>query len=193
MSRFELIKSRVYRSLLLPYNRYCLPIINQLNYMDRFLKWPALGDKSQSHTKKPKSDAKQGNISAAFRVQEFKAYFYDSVGKMFCKSCNVVVDHTRKFVVKQHLDSKKHKGLAIDLGETLLKANIPVGKLNHPAFRDFVERRIPGGGAIPKASSFRQWLLPTIQKAHDSDLQAIMDEVDGVVVIVDETSDNLSW
>ena len=84
----------------------------------------------------------------------------------------------------------ERKELTIDLGETLLKANISFEKLNHPALRDENQRKIPGRGAIPKASSFRQWLLPTIQKAHDSYLQAIMDEADGVVVIIDETSDN---
>ena len=99
-----------------------------------------------------------------------------------------------KSVINHRTEAElERKELAIDLGETLLKVNIPVEKLNHPAFRDFVERRIPGGGTIPKASSFRQWLLPMTQKAHDSDLQAIMDEADGFVVIVDETSDNLSW
>ena len=45
-------------------------------------------------------------------------------------------------------------------------------------------------GTIPKALHFRQWYLPTIQKAHESDLQAIVDEADSVALIVDETSDN---
>ena len=60
-------------------SNYCLSI----NKMDRFLKRLALGD-SPSHAKKPKSPAKQGIISAAFRAQEFKPYFPDSSGKMFC-------------------------------------------------------------------------------------------------------------
>ena len=87
---------------------YCAPIINQLKNIYWFLKRSAPGDTSPSLAKKPKSDTKQGDISAAFRTLEFKAYFYDSGRKMFCKSCNVVMDHIRKFVVKQHLDSKKH-------------------------------------------------------------------------------------
>ena len=51
--------------------------INKLNYMDRFLKRSAPGDTGPSPAKKFKSDAKQGNIPAAFRVQEFKTYFVD--------------------------------------------------------------------------------------------------------------------
>lgn len=54
------------------------------------------------------------------------------------------------------------KELAVDLAETLIKANIPVEKLDHPAMRDFLERRVPGAGAIPSANSVRQWYLPTV-------------------------------
>ena len=68
--------------------------------------------------------------------------------KIVVEKCSAI--HTRNFVVKQHLDSKKKK-LAVDLGETLLKANIPVEKLDHPASRDFIKRSIPGAGAVSKA------------------------------------------
>ena len=54
------------------------------------------------------------------------------------------------------------KELALDLSETLIKANIPVEKLDHPAIRDFIKRRIPGAGAIPTANSVRKWYLPTV-------------------------------
>ena len=76
--------------------------------MDWFPQFWIPGDTSLNPAKKPKtkSDAEQGNISAAFRAQDFKSYFYDSDGKMFCKSCNVVVEHTRKFAFEQHLDSR---------------------------------------------------------------------------------------
>ena len=70
--------------------------------MDRFLKrlTPAVDTSSvnSNPSKKPKPSAKQGDVSAAFRAQEFGRNFYDSGGKMFCKPCNTVVDHTRKSV-----------------------------------------------------------------------------------------------
>ena len=56
--------------------------------------------------KKPKVSSKQGVISASFRAQEFGVYFYENGGKLFCKSCNLVIDHHRKFVIKRHIDSK---------------------------------------------------------------------------------------
>ena len=86
------------------------------------------------------------------------------------------------------------KELAMDLSETLqlVKANIPLERLDHPAVRDFIERRIPGAGAIPLANTVRQWYLPSIQAAHRQELQEIMDESDGVVITVDESSDNVT-
>ena len=52
--------------------------------------------RAENLAKMAKSDAKQKNISAAFKAQEFKAYFYDNGGKMFCQSCDVVVDQVTK-------------------------------------------------------------------------------------------------
>ena len=78
--------------------------------MDRFLKRPTpavdTSSVNSNPSKKPKPSAKQGDVSAAFRAQEFGRNFYDSGGKMFCKPCNTVVDHTRKSVVTAHVKSK---------------------------------------------------------------------------------------
>ena len=78
--------------------------------MDRFLKRPTpavdTSSVNSNPSKKPKPSAKQGDVSAAFRAQEFGRNFYVSGGKMFCKPCNTVVDHTRKSVVTAHVKSK---------------------------------------------------------------------------------------
>ena len=73
-------------------------------YMDRFLKRPRANELSSPNncvepSKKPKPCAKQGDVSAAYRAQEFGSHFYESGGKLFCRPCNVVVDHVRKSVV----------------------------------------------------------------------------------------------
>ena len=66
--------------------------------MDRFLKCPRANELSSPNncvvpSKKPKPCAKQGDVSAAYRAQEFGSHFYESGGKLFCRPCNVVVDH----------------------------------------------------------------------------------------------------
>ena len=71
--------------------------------MDRFLKRtehpvsPVL-----PAPEKPKVSSKQGVISASFRAQEFGLSFYESRGKLFCKSCNLVIYHHQKFVIKSN-------------------------------------------------------------------------------------------
>ena len=40
-------------------------------------------------------------------VQDSLLYF-ESRGKLFWKACNVVVNRTRRFVIKQHLESNNH-------------------------------------------------------------------------------------
>ena len=94
--------------------------------MDRYLKRPANGEASPSPLKQPKKDAKAKarKISAAFRAQDFKTHYYESGGKLFCKACNVVVDHTRWFVIKQHLESKKHTEKAATIPATVKRAQL---------------------------------------------------------------------
>ena len=81
--------------------------------MDRFLKRPAPSSSGANSSpsssplaKKPKVSDKQGNVSASFRAKEFGSDFYDSGGELFCRPCNMVIDHFRKCVIKKHIDSK---------------------------------------------------------------------------------------
>ena len=76
--------------------------------MDCILKRPASSEPSlpvSSPCKKPMLNAKQGDVSASFRGQELGANFYESGGKLFCRPCNVVVEHRQKFIVKAHTNS----------------------------------------------------------------------------------------
>ena len=81
--------------------------------MDRFLKSvhesssASSSVDTQSPSKRPSPAAKQGKVSAAVRVAEFGSdKFYADGGKLFCRACNVVVEHTRKSTVQRHLSRK---------------------------------------------------------------------------------------
>ena len=81
------------------------------NVMDRFLNKRTATDSDPSSSSPHKKrkipvSAKQGDISAAWRAQEFGSHFYESGGKLFCKPCNTVVDYARKSVILKHLESK---------------------------------------------------------------------------------------
>ena len=78
--------------------------------MDRFLNSNANkrsrsdSDEVTPASKKPR---KQGNVPASVRVAELgKKLFYEDSGKLFCRPCNLVVDHYRKYTVAKHLKSK---------------------------------------------------------------------------------------
>ena len=75
--------------------------------MDRFLSKRLLSSVSQPPSKKPSQAAKQGKVSASVRVAEFgRDKFHADCGKLFCRACNVVIEHTRKNTVERHLTRK---------------------------------------------------------------------------------------
>ena len=50
------------------------------------------------------------NISAKDRARKYpEGTFHVDDGLLFCSSCNIVVDHLRKFVVDKHLEAESHK------------------------------------------------------------------------------------
>ena len=76
------------------------------NLMDRFLSKRPLDANvvCQPSSKKPSPAAKQGKVSALVGVAEFgRDKFYADGGKLFCRACNVVIEHTRKNTVERHL------------------------------------------------------------------------------------------
>ena len=81
--------------------------------MDRFLisnankRFRSDCNEATPTSKKPRSCSKQGNVTASVRVAQFgKKLFYEDSGKLFCRPCNLVVDHYRKDTVAKHLKSK---------------------------------------------------------------------------------------
>ena len=62
---------------------------------------------SQPPSKRPSPASKQGKVTAAVRVAEFgNDKFYADSGKLFCRACNVVIEHTRENTVERHLTRK---------------------------------------------------------------------------------------
>ena len=66
--------------------------------MDKFLK------------KKEKDNHTAVKISAADRVRQYsKGTLHACDGILFCSSCNIVIDHTRKFKIDKHLEAQSHQ------------------------------------------------------------------------------------
>ena len=75
--------------------------------MDKFVTNVAPPSSDTPRSKKSKPCAKQCHISAARRAQVYvKGVFNAENGRLYCRTCNTVVDHTRKFIVDRHLESQ---------------------------------------------------------------------------------------
>lgn len=209
---------------------YKAPLRVSLLHMERYFSKKSAEEPSPlqpaAKRKKPTAASKQGDVSASTRAAQYlNGTFYAENDHMYCRTCNMVVEHVRKTTVDRHLTSKTHKlkvdnskaseenqrlrmqsmatvvqhstaaaltrkELDTDLCRTFLTCNIPLEKVDHPALRDFLERRVQGAGAIPSAEQLRQTYIPIVQQQHDEDLQNILDESDAVILTVDESGDN---
>ena len=76
--------------------------------MKRFL-IPSASAPALKRSNSTNSGSKQGNITAKERANNFGSDFYCNDDKLFCKACNVVVDHIRKSTIVDHLKSQSHR------------------------------------------------------------------------------------
>ena len=56
----------------------------------------------------PPNRARSPQLNVLRALEFWKANFYADGGKLFSRSCNIVVDHFRKNTVDKHVNSKKH-------------------------------------------------------------------------------------
>lgn len=55
------------------------------------------------------NSAHEGNVPPEKRARQYSEVFYADGGKLFCKVCNVVVNHIRKSTCDNHITSRKHQ------------------------------------------------------------------------------------
>ena len=56
-----------------------------------------------------KSRNDESNLTALEHHQQFRQDTYHDRGLLFCKTCNVVVNHKRKSIVLDHIKSQEHE------------------------------------------------------------------------------------
>ena len=60
--------------------------------------------------REPKKDPHLAvNKSAKDRAAQYPGVFHADNGLLFCSTCNIVLDHSRKSVLDKHLESVTHK------------------------------------------------------------------------------------
>lgn len=146
-------------------------------------------------------------------VQEFGHNIFSTDGLvLFCKICNVKVTAEKRFAVQQHLSRDKHiNGVErsklqneknntqsfitdvpnrseyfLDLTRTFLSCNIPLNKLENPAFSKFLEKYT--NKQTPDRSTLRKNYVSIF---YDETIQMIRSYVENkkLWVSIDETTD----
>lgn len=158
-------------------------------------------------------------LTAADRARNYpKGTLHTDDGLLFCSTCNVVIDHSRKSKIDKHLESASHIKKAqnqssgkqqtlktsfecktttqvekVKVCQAWIKAccaaNIPLHKSDNKELRNFLQSRVSNGGAIPKCSQLRDYYLFDVYEAEKADLKKLVKDKN-VALIVDELSDD---
>ena len=144
-------------------------------------------DKFLSKTTRPSVTSRQGHLTAKDRAREYPTILYEDGGLLFCRPCNITINHVRSSTIKDHFACNKHitkkreydqrnepetsrkkqatldsvilsktessrarNELLVDVVEAFASANIPLERLNNPAVKSFLERRVPMEGRCRK-------------------------------------------
>ncbi|XP_052124170.1 uncharacterized protein LOC127749561 [Frankliniella occidentalis] len=89
--------------------------------------------------------------------------------------------------------SKKRKDekhtFVLDTVEAMVASNIPLHKVDHPAFQNWLHKYMPGCGDLPKSRTLRESYVPELRTMKFEELKQILKEK-AIVVYCDETTDS---
>ncbi|CAJ0630307.1 7639_t:CDS:2 [Entrophospora sp. SA101] len=122
-------------------------------------------------------------VSAFQRAKEknYKDDFYADGTKLFCIACRHVVDHKQnssRAIPRQQTITSLHKnisecqGININLVKTLVKANIPLEKID--SLKSFFKENFKEGGGIVGSNQLHEHYLPIV---YEQAINKIMNEV----------------
>uniref|UniRef100_H3A1W7 HAT C-terminal dimerisation domain-containing protein n=1 Tax=Latimeria chalumnae TaxID=7897 RepID=H3A1W7_LATCH len=140
-----------------------------------------------------------------------KHIFHESGGFLFCSTCNVPVDYSRKSSCDKHLEKTSHKRLRraqnekckrlselfevktdkqvqrrMELfKETFCAANVPLKTLDNVNLKEYLECSLKNVGIIPSS----QFYLPRVFENHVTEMKEKLKTCNGVSIVTDETTD----
>jgi len=157
-------------------------------------------------------------VTAADRVRSYpRGTLHVDDSLLFCSTCNVVIDHSRKHKIDKHLESASHIRKAqnsvgkqqtlktafeckttrqvekVKICQAWIKAccaaNIPLHKSDNNELRNFLQSKVSNGGAIPKCSQLRDYYLFDVYEVERAELKNLV-KGKNLALIVDELSDD---
>lgn len=148
------------------------------------------------------------------RIKEFGSEFLiERKGSLYCKLCNLALDHSRKSSIDQHFSTKAHvknvekrklrenltqdtlekdymsvkRGFAQELVKSFTEANIPLYKLEHSSIKNLFEKYLPENIQYPSTTLVRKQ-LPCLYENYANEIKQ---ELSGkkVAILCDESTD----
>ncbi|XP_078450131.1 uncharacterized protein LOC144718613 [Lampetra planeri] len=77
----------------------------------------------------------------------------------------------------------------LKLVQAFAEANIPIGKIDHPALHAFLEQNVKKVGVLPEASVLRNMYSQKVYELHVKELTEKFGRCHNVAIVVDETTD----
>uniref|UniRef100_H3ANI0 HAT C-terminal dimerisation domain-containing protein n=1 Tax=Latimeria chalumnae TaxID=7897 RepID=H3ANI0_LATCH len=145
-----------------------------------------------------------------------KHIFHESGGFLFCSTCNVPVDYSRKGSCDKHLETTSHKcekdreqkvqktvselfEVKTDelqrrmelfkLTEAFCAANVPLKTLDNVNLKKYLEGNLKNVGIIPSSSHLWQFYLPRIFENHVTEMKEKLKTCNRISIVTDETTD----
>uniref|UniRef100_H3AWL3 HAT C-terminal dimerisation domain-containing protein n=1 Tax=Latimeria chalumnae TaxID=7897 RepID=H3AWL3_LATCH len=145
-----------------------------------------------------------------------KNIFHESGGFLFCSTCNVPVDYSRKGSCDKHLETASHKRKAealqsektvselfevktdeqlqrrmelFKLTEAFCAANVPLKTLDNINLMEYLECNLKNVGIIPSSSHLRQFYLPRVFENHVTEIKEKLKTCNGISIVTNETTD----
>lgn len=93
----------------------------------------------------------------------------------------------KSLFAKQKSASEQKEEVINDLLQFHVRSDIPLAKIDHPQYREFLQKHVRNGGSIPQESTLRtEWLPPLLERNR----QKVLDEIHAaaeLIVMVDES------
>ena len=168
---------------------------------------------SKNTTRKLSKKLGNSSLCPERRVREFPGEtLYVSEGILFCKACSKRVTWCKKDTLSSHVHSKGHRAncasekkksqrqttlgecstrqenqkIVNDFVKVLCSSGLPIEVAD--AFKPFLKKYAPTGGAIPSASTLRKLYVPRVFEEHVQDLKDFL-KGQFVSIVCDETTD----
>uniref|UniRef100_H3B8I7 U1-type domain-containing protein n=1 Tax=Latimeria chalumnae TaxID=7897 RepID=H3B8I7_LATCH len=134
---------------------------------------------------------KISSVSARGQCAQYPKNIFHESGGLFCSTCNIPIDYSRKASCDQHLETTTHKRKVealqskkgrerkvqktvselFEITEAFCAANVPLKIPDNVNLKEYLERNLKNVGIIPSSSHLQQFYLPRVYENHVTEMK----------------------